>query len=273
MGLSSGAARGGLTPHRALALVRAEPLRGVRMPRLSRLLSLALLFSARRRLRAEDAAQQFEVSVRTIYRDLAALQEAGFPLVGTPGDGYTLARGAELRPLAVTPEEAEALVMAARLLERGADEGLRASLTSVLAKLEGALPPEAVARIKRQHVTVRLPESREVGPLSLILDAVHHRRVLRITYAGVERDELSEREIEPLGLVRSGVYWLVPAWCRLRQDLRVFRSDRLQAAVSTGELYAAREGVTMEELTRRYQAGDERRGTDTGRRGSGRGRR
>ena len=76
--------------------------------------------------------------------------------------------------------------------------------------------PEAVARIRRQHVTVRLPESREVGPLSLILDAVHHRRVLRITYAGVERDELSEREIEPLGLVRSGAYWLVPAWCRLR---------------------------------------------------------
>lgn len=226
------------------------------VPRLSRLLSLALLFSARRRLRAEDAARQFEVSVRTIYRDLAALEEAGFPIVGTPGDGYTLARGAELRPLAVTPEEAEALVMAARVLERGADERLRANLTSALAKLESALPPEAVARIKRQHVTVRLPESRDVGPLSLILDAVHHRRVLRITYAGVRRAELSEREIEPLGLVRSGAYWLVPAWCRLREDLRVFRSDQLRTAVATGEQYNAREGATMEDLSRRYQAGE-----------------
>lgn len=225
------------------------------MARLPRLLSLALLFSSRRRMRAEDAASRFGVSVRTVYRDIAALGEAGFPIIGTPGDGYHLAGGAHLRPLAVTPEEAESLVLAARLLLRDADEGLATHLSSALLKLEGALAPEAMARVKRQYVTVRLPDRDKKGPLSVILDAVHHRRVLRIVYAGVRRQDTTVREVEPLGLVRSGRFWLMPAWCRLRGDVRVFRSDRIEAVTPTGDGFAPREGATMEDLVRQYIEG------------------
>lgn len=228
------------------------------MARLPRLLSLAMLFSSRRRLRAEDAAAQFGVSVRTIYRDIASLEEAGFPLIGTPGDGYHLASGAHLRPLAVTPEEAEALVMAARLLLKDADEGLERALGSAMLKLEGALSPEAMARVKRQYVTVRVPDEQPRGPLSLILDAIHHRRVLTLRYAGVRRQDTTEREVEPLGLVRTGAFWLMPAWCRLRGDLRVFRSDRILSATPTGEAFTPRDGATMEDLVQQYLAGERR---------------
>lgn len=206
-------------------------------------------------MRAEDAAEQFGVSVRTIYRDLAALEEAGFPIIGTPGDGYHLSSGAHLRPLAVTPEEAEALVVAARLLLQDADEGLAKHLTSATLKLEGALAPEAMARVKRLDVTVRVPEKRETGPLSTILDAVHHRRVLRLLYAGVRRQDTTEREVEPLGLVRTGGFWLMPAWCRLRGDVRVFRSDRILSTTVTGDTFAPRAGATMEEITKQYLEG------------------
>jgi predicted DNA-binding transcriptional regulator YafY len=222
------------------------------MARLPRLLSLALLFSSRRRLRAEDAARQFGVSVRTVYRDMAALEEAGFPLVGTPGDGYHLSSGAHLRPLAVTPEEAEALVMAARLLQTSADATMEQHLASARLKLEAALTPEAVARVKRQDVTVRVPTRFEAGPLSTILDAIHHRVVLRLAYAGLRRQDTTERDVEPLGLVRSGRFWLMPAWCRLRSDLRVFRSDRILSATRTAEVFTPREGATMEDLVRQH---------------------
>lgn len=230
------------------------------MTRLPRLLSLALLFSSRRRLRAEDAARQFGVSVRTVYRDIAALEEAGFPLVGTPGDGYHLTSGAQLRPLAVTPEEAEALVMATRLLQASADGPLEHHLASARLKLEAALTPDAMARVKRQDVTVRVPDRFEAGPLSTILDAIHHRRVLRLAYAGLRRQDTTERDVEPLGLVRSARFWLMPAWCRLRNDLRVFRSDRILSASATGDVFTPREGATMEDLVRQHLEGDERRG-------------
>src|SRR5580765_7157526 len=84
--------------------------RGVK--RLDRLLGIALLLSARRRLRAQALAEHFEISLRTVYRDIRSLMEAGFPIVGTPGDGYQLPSTSHLRPLAMDPAEAEALVMA-----------------------------------------------------------------------------------------------------------------------------------------------------------------
>jgi len=103
---------------------------------------------------------------------------------------------------------------------------------------------------------VRVPDGVETGPLSVILDAVHHRQVLRVAYAGLRRQDTTERDVEPLGLVRSGAFWLMAAWCRLREDVRVFRSDRVLAASPTGETFVAREGATMEDLTRRYLEGD-----------------
>ncbi len=220
--------------------------------RLERLLAIALLLSARRRLRAEDLARRFGTSLRTVYRDMRALQQAGFPVSGTAGDGYTLPPGSHLRPLALGPDEAEALVMGARLLERVADAGLRESLRAATAKLEAVLAPEAVRRLRDHETTVLMPpvRSRAPGPLTLLLRAVQERRVVDIAYSGVARGEATRRAIEPLGLVRFAEYWLVPAYCRLRQDLRVFRADRMSEARATGETFTLRPGLTLEDFVR-----------------------
>jgi predicted DNA-binding transcriptional regulator YafY len=225
------------------------------MTRLERLLGMALSLSARRRLKAEDLARRFAVSLRTVYRDVRALQEAGFPIVGTAGDGYLLPGGSQLRPLALQPGEAEALVMGARLLEAVSDAGLRGKLRGARLKLEAGLGPEAVRRVRDHESTVLMPAlgSRDPGPLSLLLAAVRDREVVRIRYHDVARGQASEREIEPLGLVRLGEVWLVPSYCRLREDLRVFRVDRMLKAEATGEGFGLRPGLSLEDFVRQKE--------------------
>lgn len=223
------------------------------MKRLNRLVSLALLLSARRRLTADDAARHYGISVRTVYRDLSALEDAGFPLTGTPGDGYTLAEGAQLKGLAITPDEAEALVLAARIFQRDADDTLTNTLQGAVAKLESTLSIDARRRLKTHRATVRVAgKKHEAGPLSLLLEAVHSRRVLRLTYDGINRGQTTERDVEPLGLLRIADSWMMPAWCRLRGEVRVFRSDRVRKAVPTGETFVEREGFTMADLVKRH---------------------
>lgn len=223
------------------------------MKRLPRLLAIALHLSARRRLKGEELAREFGVSLRTIYRDLQALQESGFPVTGSPGDGYRLPMGSQLRPLALEPGEAEVLVMGARLLERAVDAELKGRLQSALAKLEAVLSPETVGRLRDHRSRVLMPvlRSRAEGPLALVLTAVRERQVLEVAYHGVARDAVSRREIEPVGLIRLGTNWFVPAYCRLRNDMRTFRADRILEAKATGEVFEPRPGYTLEDVIRR----------------------
>jgi predicted DNA-binding transcriptional regulator YafY len=223
------------------------------MKRLERLLAIALLLSARRRLRAEDLATHFRISLRTVYRDLRALQDTGFPVAGTPGDGYVLPPTSHLRPLALDPGEAEVLVMGARLLERVVDEDLRHRLRTAVAKLEAVLPSPSLRRVRESRESVVMPDlpGARSGPVSLVLEAVGERKVVEIRYDGVARGQTTVREMEPLGLVRLEPLWLVPAYCRLRRDLRVFRADRILEARLTGHTFEPRPGLTLEDFVRR----------------------
>jgi predicted DNA-binding transcriptional regulator YafY len=228
------------------------------MRRIDRLLGIALLLSARRRLRAEELAREFDVSLRTVYRDVRALEVAGFPVVGSAGDGYRLPPGSQLRPLNLEPAEAEALLIGALLLDGTADEDLRDRLRGAIAKLEAVSSPESVRRLRESRARVLMPplRSRRPGPLSLLLEATKDRKVVDILYDGLARGERTRRAIEPLGLVRLGEYWVVPAYCRLREDLRTFRADLMLEARLTGEVFPPREGFGLEDIVRRESRED-----------------
>ncbi|MGZ3423711.1 MAG: helix-turn-helix transcriptional regulator [Polyangiales bacterium] len=225
------------------------------MKRFDRLLAMALALSARRRLRAEDLAGEFRISLRTVYRDLKALVEAGFPLEGTPGDGYVVVGSAQLRPLSLTSEEAEALLLATRLFERGSDEAVRARLQSAVAKLEAAIGADAVRRLKttRRKVVFVAPwgEQERTIPLAPLLAAINDRQVLTIEYDGIARGSRTARVVEPLGLVRFTDRWHLAAYCRLREDLRVFRADRIASLAPTGEHYEDRPNLGFEDFVAR----------------------
>lgn len=194
---------------------------------------------------ARELAKRFEVSVRTIERDITALQESGVPIYAEPGrkGGYALDKKMSLPPLNFTPAEAVAIAVA---LSQAGDQPFGRQARSALRKVVAAMPgPEGeLARELARRVQLMSPPpdpSREILPLGgegisrAIEEALLRRRVLRLDYVDA-KGSLTTRDVEPgVFLGGRGGFWYLVAWCRLRDDVRVFRLDRIAAATVTAE--------------------------------------
>ncbi|GAA0536823.1 YafY family protein [Paractinoplanes ferrugineus] len=178
-------------------------------------------------------AGRFEVSVRTVERDISALQQSGTPVYAEPGrtGGYCLDKSHTLPPVNFTPSEAVAMAVA---LHRLAGSPFHAAAAAALRKLVAAMHPGDADRAREMAARVRLVETPSVEIPRLLADALSIRRVLRISYADRAGTD-SVREIEPLAFVGMPAYWYLVAWCRLRRSVRVFRTDRISAVVVTAE--------------------------------------
>lgn len=190
-----------------------------------------------RRRRAGAArwlAERFEVSVRTIKRDLSALQQSGVPIWADPGrtGGYAIDASATLGPMGFTPDEALALLVGLGALRRGP---FRQSAGTALCKLLAVMPDEDARRAQSVAARVHLLEPDDEDPVPrAFTDALRADRVVRLTYR--DRDgSITEREIEPLGSVGRDGSWYLTAWCRLRDGVRAFRGDRMISAELTDE--------------------------------------
>jgi predicted DNA-binding transcriptional regulator YafY len=186
-------------------------------------------------------AERFEVSIRTIERDLGALQQAGVPIWATPGPGggYTLDPDHTLAPLNFTPTEALALALAAA---RSGSMPWGGAARTALQKLVAAMAGDDVVEARELAARVQLlehdlPELRGLDPQ--IEDAVLHRRVVRIAYQDKD-GSTTERDIEPHGFIGNGERWYLRAWCRLRGSGRSFRLDRLAVVAVSDEVAPVR---------------------------------
>ncbi len=220
------------------------------MNRMDRLMAMVLFLQGRRLTRAEDLAQHFGLSIRTVYRDLAALSEAGVPIVAEAGVGYSLLKGYHLPPVTFTPEEAGALATGGVLVERMTDASLTAPMRSALLKIRAVLPRDQQERLERiENATLlQSPDGAVVdthATLSDIQEALASRKILRIRYRTAKRDEVNERDVEPLGLLHYLQYWHLIAWCRLRGDVRDFRLDRIQKLSIVNEHFVVRPELTL----------------------------
>jgi predicted DNA-binding transcriptional regulator YafY len=186
-------------------------------------------------------ARQFEVSVRTIERDLDSLRESGVPLWAEPGrtGGYGLDRDRTLPPLAFSPEEALAVTVALRTID-GSPFGEAAA--GAARKVLAGLPRDV--RDAEERLAARLLQ---VGPASkpsvhggVLIAAVANRRVLRIRYVDV-RGTATERHVEPLSLLKGPAGWYLVAWCRLRRAVRGFLLDRVSDVMVSDETAAPRD--------------------------------
>lgn len=217
------------------------------MKRLERLLSIALLLSARRRLVARELATELSVTLRTIYRDVRALTNAGFPIEGVAGDGYRLSSAAHLRPLALLPDEADALILAAYGQRASIDPQLEDALRTATHKIEAAMGTEAAARARTLSRKIVVPPTAQPRtPSADVLAAIRERRAARITFVPPDAPR-SVRTIEPLGLVCRGDAWWLVAYCRLRRDARAFRLDHV-ARWEPRAPFAPRAGLSFEEI-------------------------
>ncbi|MFY1673512.1 helix-turn-helix transcriptional regulator [Plantactinospora sp. WMMB334] len=190
-------------------------------------------------------ADRFEVDARTIRRDVGALQESGVPIypeLGRTG-GYVLDRAYTLPPVNITPREA---IAAAVALETMADTPFLDAARSVLNKILAVMPPsdvEAACEVAgRIRLTTPAPEP-VAAPARQVLraagDALLTRTVLAIEYVD-RHGAISHRSIEPVELLGAGRLWYLVGWCRLRQEVRGFRLDRMRRAAATDETAPAR---------------------------------
>jgi predicted DNA-binding transcriptional regulator YafY len=181
---------------------------------------------------ARQLADHFEVSVRTVERDLSALGQAGVPLATKPGrgGGYSLDRSMSLPPLNFTPDEAAAVAVA---LSRSEHVLFARDARSALLKIAAAMPEralqEARAAAEKVRLLVRPAPDPDVVIAETIWRAVRENRTLRIRYTDVGGLD-TERVVEPLHVVVGPNGSYLTAWCHLREDDRVFRMDRITAA-------------------------------------------
>ncbi|MFC3500593.1 helix-turn-helix transcriptional regulator [Micromonospora krabiensis] len=191
-------------------------------------------------------ADRFEVSSRTIERDIGALQQTGVPIWAEPGrtGGYVLDRARTLPPVNLTAGEAVAMALALHRL-RGTPFAVAAG--TALRKLVAVMPPADVAEAHRLAGRVHLIGDGPVTPVpASVADAVAARRVLRIAYA--DRDGAdSTRDVEPLGYLGNSRHWYLLAWCRLRGGVRAFRTDRIRTVTPLAERVPERD-LAVDEL-------------------------
>lgn len=232
------------------------------MNRIDRLTGMILLLQSHRVITAEQIAAHFEMSVRTVYRDLAALGEAGVPILAEAGVGYSLMRGYHVPPVMFTEHEAAALFMSGEVTEQVADDSLRSSLRSALLKVRAVLPKErqdGLSRLKQGMGAWMGNGARETGGQSLmpLQQAVIQRRCLRLGYNKGGRGEMSERVVEPLGMMFYSRAWHLIAYCRLRGDFRDFRLDRVAAWEVLPERFDGHIGFSVKDFLARSMDGHE----------------
>lgn len=178
-------------------------------------------------------ADRFNISLRTVYRDVKALDESGVPVIGEAGSGYTIMEGYRLPPVMFTQEEASALLLGAKLAEQFTDGSVRRHFNAALFKIKAVLrgPDKEYVDSLTEHIEIiiRNTPDRESPQqfLSQLQQAVVHKKVVHMQYRSNMKEETTRRDVEPIGLLYYGSAWHLIGWCQLREDYRDFRISRM----------------------------------------------
>ena len=223
------------------------------MRRADRLFQIVQFIRGRRLTQAALLAERLQVSLRTIYRDVADLQHQGVPIEGEAGVGYRMRAGFDLPPLMFTSAEAQALVAAIRVARPRLDSGLARAAEDALSKILAVLP--AATRVAAESLAVYAPP---VGPddgtrarLEALRQATEARQKLHLHYRDL-KEASSQCTVRPLGCFFWGQVWTLAAWCESRQDFRSFRVDRIDAMAVLDERFRDEPGRSLADLMRRF---------------------
>ncbi|RUM26308.1 YafY family transcriptional regulator [Rhizobium vallis] len=209
------------------------------MRKASRLFEIIqILRLAKKPMTAADMAETLEVTVRSIYRDISALQAMRVPIEGGRGIGYIMRPGFDLPPLMFSIEEMEAIVLSLALLERTADEELKQAARRVNRKISGAVPAPLRQAMdsKALYAWGTIAQPPAGFDLAIVRRAIRDERKLLLGY----RDEFgraSERMIRPIALIYYSQTANIVAWCELREAIRNFRSDRVERCAATEDFF------------------------------------
>jgi predicted DNA-binding transcriptional regulator YafY len=196
------------------------------MNRIDRLFGILVLLQSRKFTTAEKIAEQFGISIRTVYRDMKALGEQGIPLSFEPQKGYFIVQGYFLPPISFHTDEANALLLMERFLAGFADKSILNHYTTALNKIKAVLPSAQKEKLERlnERIKLQLPErlKNDSEYLSNLQTAITKRCIIVINYKN-NKEEISTREVEPIGLIFYAFSWHLIGWCHLRSDYRDFK--------------------------------------------------
>jgi predicted DNA-binding transcriptional regulator YafY len=201
--------------------------------RIDRLHAILTHLQSKKRVTAQEMADRFSISLRTVYRDVKSLDESGVPVIGEAGTGYTIMEGYRLPPVMFTQEEAGALLLGSKLAEQFTDGSVKRHFNAALFKIKAVLRStdkeyvdsltDHIEILARRSPAAELPHQY----LSLWQQAIVQKRVVELHYHSGAKEEKTLRSVEPIGLLYYSSAWHVIAWCRLRKGYRDFRLSRM----------------------------------------------
>lgn len=213
------------------------------MNRIDRVSAILIQLQSRRVVKASDIADRFGVSLRTVYRDVKTLEEAGIPIIGEAGVGYSIVDGYRLPPVMFTKEEATAFLTAEKFVETLTDSSTREHHKSAMYKIRAILKTteknllediDGHIEVLRSHSSLNVDNKDHIQTL---LNGIAQKAVLCIEYFAFHNQERTKREIEAVGIFYKAGFWHLIAYCHLRGDYRDFRVDRIISIESTGKIY------------------------------------
>lgn len=202
------------------------------MTQLSRLISILTLLKSKRLLTATELSDKFDISVRTVYRDIRKLEAAGVPVVTIEGKGYTLMDGYTVAPVQFTEKQANALITAQHLVQQSNDASLVNDFDEAMTKIKSvfrtSIQEKSEMLSDKLYVFKNDFENLSSNLLSEIQLAITNFKLIEIHYSKVISEEKSFRTIEPCAMYSTQNKWILVAWCHLRKAYRAFRIDKIQ---------------------------------------------
>jgi predicted DNA-binding transcriptional regulator YafY len=221
------------------------------MPRSDRMFNMIQILRDGQLHRARDLAETLDVTVRTIWRDMATLMASGLPVDGERGVGYMLTAPITLPPIALTREEFEALRLGMTLVASAADPALARASASLRAKIAAVTPGGADETGSETFVFSSAEAARAAPHLGALRRAIREHLKLRLVYRDITGAQTT-RGFRPLQLEFWGRAWTLTGWCELRNDFRVLRVDLIESLATGGEGFLPEPGKTVEDYLARF---------------------
>lgn len=200
-----------------------------------RIIAILIQLQSKKIIKAQDLADRFGVSLRTIYRDIRTLESSGVPIYSEAGIGYSLVDGYKLPPVMFSKEEAVSFITAEKLMQHFTDNNLKKHFQSALFKIKAVLKDSQKDWIESVESKMSVTPSVDFfnneipDALEILIESIAEKKQVVLTYESVEAENPSERDIEPVGIFHENNFWYVLGYCHLRKDYRQFRADRMTA--------------------------------------------
>ncbi len=207
--------------------------------RFDRIVAILIQLQSKKIVKAQELANRFEVSLRTIYRDIRTLEASGVPIYSEAGVGYAIMDGYRLPPVMFTREEASSFIAAEKLMQKFTDKTLGNHYASAMYKLKAVLRSDDKDWVSSIESSILMQSSEKLfndkspNTLATLFESIAEKAQVFLSYEAFNSDEITERTIEPVGVFHDNNNWYVLGYCHLRKDYRQFRADRIHKIIKT----------------------------------------